>query len=291
MIKKILITGANGFVSKSLIPLLKKEGYNVLAFSRQELDVTNIEQLRVLFRKEEYFDWVIHGAMSGKGRLLQQDKPEEAISNILMQENLLHLSPFYDHLCVFNSGAQENRNKDIMFLPEETFFEPPTNNYSISKYINARRAQNNNKVLALRIFNLFGDGEKTDRFIKSNIIKYINKQPIEIWGDVYFDFFYNYDAFLTLNHFIKNPPKNYQEINLVYEQKKYKLSEIASIINELDNHKVEIIIKEGINKNYTGVGNRLRELNLPLKGLEFGIKEVYNKLKEEKQWEGGGYNN
>jgi hypothetical protein len=59
--------------------------------------------------------------------------------------------------------------------------------------------------------------------------------------------------------------------------KKYKLSDIANIINELSSHKVDINIENKISElNYTGNGEKLNSLNLKLKGLELGIKECYH---------------
>lgn len=56
----------------------------------------------------------------------------------------------------------------------------------------------------------------------------------------------------------------------------YRLSEIANIINELDEYKVDIKIeKEGTVLSYYGIANVM----LDFIGLKEGIKEVYNKLK------------
>ena len=53
---------------------------------------------------------------------------------------------------------------------------------------------------------------------------------------------------------------------------------MLKFINDLDNHKVEVIINNpGFGGSYNGVGNKL----LNFVGLEEGIKEVYNKLKNE----------
>jgi hypothetical protein len=58
----------------------------------------------------------------------------------------------------------------------------------------------------------------------------------------------------------------------------YKLSEIANMINELDEYKVDICIEnKGLALSYYGVANVLLEYT----GLKQGIKEIYNKLKYE----------
>jgi len=98
--------------------------------------------------------------------------------------------------------------------------------------------------------------------------------------DTHFDFFYSNDIAKVIEYFINNQPQGYTELNLVYDNK-YKFSDIAAIINNLSEHKVAIIIKEGQNKHYTGEGSKLKALNLNLEGLEKGIIKTYNALKNE----------
>jgi dTDP-4-dehydrorhamnose reductase len=285
--KRILVLGKNGFIGKSIVPLLKNEDYNVLALSHSELDFTNLDHLREFFRKNRDFDFVIHAALSGEGRLTKEDEPICLYENLLMLENLLYLSPFYDKLIFFNSAAKENRNKDVNCLCEGEFQEPPTSLYSLTKYISAKRILNNKKVIAFNVFNIFGECERENRFIKSNINNYIRRNDINIWGDKLFDFFYIKDAFTVINYFIKNPPEYYEELNLVYQNPHLLLSEVAAIINNLDEHKVSININEaGINKHYYGCGEKLQKLNLPLMGLKNGIREVYERIKILKEENG-----
>jgi GDP-L-fucose synthase len=92
------------------------------------------------------------------------------------------------------------------------------------------------------------------------------------------DFFY-IDDLITLVKFYLNKTYIPEEINAVYN-KKYLLSEIANIINNLSNYKIDISIEqEGLSKTYVGKSTRLDILSLELKGLEQGILETYLKLK------------
>jgi hypothetical protein len=82
----------------------------------------------------------------------------------------------------------------------------------------------------------------------------------------------------VVKYFLKNPVVNYKGINMSYV-KKYKLSDIANIINELSTYKVDINIENKLfGLSYTGNGMQLNSLGLNLKDIEFGIKECYNKL-------------
>ena len=99
-----------------------------------------------------------------------------------------------------------------------------------------------------------------------------------IHQDRYMDFFYMDDLINIIEYSLNNPPSTYKDINMSY-LKKYKLSDISNIINNLSSYKVDVIIEnENFGLNYTGNGKLLNSLGLELKGLEFGIKECYDKI-------------
>ena len=60
---KILITGGNGFIGRSLIKALNQE-HDVFSPSSKELDVTNSYDVEK-YLQNKYFDWVIHCAIKG----------------------------------------------------------------------------------------------------------------------------------------------------------------------------------------------------------------------------------
>ena len=97
-----------------------------------------------------------------------------------------------------------------------------------------------------------------------------------IHQDKFMDFFYMKDLISLVDYYINNDnvPK---QIDCSYIGL-YKLSEIANIINELDEYKVDIKIeKKGTALSYYGIAN----VKLDFIGLKEGIEEVYNKLKNE----------
>lgn len=272
----ILITGGDSFVSRSIYPHLSTK-YNVDILTHKQLDLTKINQLINILNKKTY-DFIINTAISGQGRLLKEDSSENFYNNLLILENLIFLKNKYGYLITFGSGAENNRQKDILDIKEGEILEPPINKYNLAKYISSRRIFGLNNIINIRIFNCFGVGERSDRFISTTIRKYINKETIEIWKNVYHDFFYNNDLFTLIDYYIQNPPNIFEEINAVYPGKKYLLSDICAIINYLDSHKVEIKINGDINRNHTGNGDKLAKLNLSLLGLRRGIEDTYREL-------------
>jgi hypothetical protein len=70
-----------------------------------------------------------------------------------------------------------------------------------------------------------------------------------------------------------------KEIDCTYSNSK-TLYHITNIINHLDDYKVEIKLNESIlGKEYTG---KFNDLGIKYIGLEKGIENVYNKLKNDK---------
>ena len=74
----------------------------------------------------------------------------------------------------------------------------------------------------------------------------------------------------------ENPSK---EFDCVYSKTSYTLFGLANLINKLDNYKVDIINEGENGDDY--ISEYRSELPIELIGLEQGIKQVYNKLKNE----------
>lgn len=273
--KKILILGSGSYVAQSIYPALK-EKYNVTTLSHQELDLTNLSELKKILKNDNY-DFVINCAVKG-GRRIKQDSGQDCYENILSQENLLACNNLYKHLIIFGSGIEYDRTKDVFLEKEEIFRSVSTEYYGLSKYVNSRRAAQYNNIINLRIFAVFSELEHEHRFIKTNIKNYIDKKPITIFDNQFYDFFYMEDLITVIKHFIENPPEKYTEINCVYKEK-LLLSCVARIINSLDNYEVPIIIEKMSNKGYSGDGSKMESLKLNFIGLNQGIKQVYEKLK------------
>lgn len=264
----ILITGGNSFFATYLYPILLKD-HNVCCPFRRDLDVTNFTQLQS-FLNSYKFDYVIHTAVCGNGK--NTDKQEFLYNNLLMLENLLSLQSKYSKLFIFDSGASFDRRFDIFNRKENDFRSVPVDFYGLAKYINTKRVENNNKVVNLRIFNVFSPQEKEFRFIKTCIQKCLKNELIDIFDDIFFSFFYIDDLFTIINNLIKNPPASYFELNCVYPEY-YRLSHTAELIKRITSSKSNIVINKTDGINYNGNGDKLYSLGLKLKGFTTGIEE------------------
>ena len=255
---KILITGANGYVGKSLYNALKDK-YKITTITRKEIDLNNSNQVNDFF-KDKYFDVVLHCAVKGGSRL-QQDDWSIMDHNLQMYYNLISNQSHFNKFIHFGSGAE---------------LYAKNGPYGFSKDIIRRSIMIRDNFYNLRIFGVFDDNELDTRFIKANTKRYINKEPIQIHQDKVMDFFYMQDLIKVVEYYI-NEKDLLKEFNCSYSEH-VSLKEIANIINNLDNYKVDImVVNEGLAEPYAN--NQWFGLGLNFIGLKQGIKEVYNKLK------------
>jgi len=255
-LKKILITGGNGYIAKSLYNSLKNS-YEITTLTKNNFDLNHFKVLDS-YLKHKYFDVVIHCAVSGGSRL-KQETWKDMDNNLQMYYNLLNCRDRFGKLIHFGSGAEITQ---------------PESPYGLSKRVIAKSILEQENFYNIRIFAVFDENELDTRFIKGNIIRYINKEQIIIHQDKFMDFFYMKDLVSLVNYYIqnKNLPK---EIDCSYSEY-HSLFNIANMINNLDTHKVHIIFNQNeMGKKYCGDSNIL----LNYIGLEEGIKQVYNKLK------------
>lgn len=253
---KILITGGNGYIAKSLFKALSNE-YKVTSITRKDFDLTNKEETAKWF-EGKFFDVVIHTAIKG-GHRLKKDDGDVFYQNLQMFYNLYYNQHCFGKFISFGSGAELGQ---------------PTDPYGLSKKIINKFLKPEVNFYNLRIFAVFDENELNTRFIKSNIERYINKEEIIIHQDKLMDFFYMEDLVTLVKHYIEE--NHLPKVAECRYNQSFKLSNIANLINDLSDYKVPIkIIGPAEGKPYTG--NTYK--NLPYLGLKQGIINTYNKLK------------
>jgi hypothetical protein len=195
-----------------------------------------------------------------------------------MHQNIMNNACSFDKYISFGSGAELDRRYNIDPSVElKSAF--PIDPYGMSKNFIAKSGILYPNFHNIRIFNVFNEDELPTRMIKANIINYINKMSITIHQDKWMDFFYMSDLCKVVK-FVIDSNISQKIINCSY-QKKYKLSSIAQIINQLSDHKVDIIVNdttEGL--NYYGDYN-LHLFDIDLYGLQMGITNTYHKIRNK----------
>jgi GDP-L-fucose synthase len=255
---RILITGANGYIGRSLHNALKDK-YTVTTVTRNSFDLTNTTAMSKFFQSKPIFDVVIHCAVAGGSRLVEDDW-NVMDTNLIMYYNLLAHKKYYKRLIHFGSGAET-------YMPKEP--------YGYSKRVIAKSILNQDNFYNIKIFGVFDENELDTRFIKANIKRYINKEPIQVHENKFMDLFYMKDLIEVVNYYINNE-EPLKEFDCSYEVS-YSLKEVANIINNLEEHKVDINVQKEDEKNYTS--HYYNKLPIELIGLEKGIKNMYKKIK------------
>lgn len=255
---RVLVTGKNGFIGSNLIKKLQYYGYDTYGVGRDDFDLTDREQTNQWFENKDW-DIVIHTAIVGGSRL-KEDSKEVFFDNLSMFYNLIANKDKFSQLISFGSGAERYN---------------PTDPYGLSKNIINRIIKGEPQFNNIRIYGVFGEDEWDTRFIKANIKRYINKQPLVIHQNKFMDFIYIDDLILLVHYVIQNIEEKLIEANYIQP---YSLNDIALLINNLGYHKCEIKIENNkMGEKYRGGYNHVK---LPYIGLERGIKKVYNKLIE-----------
>lgn len=261
MKKKILLTGSEGFIGKSLFELMDGDQYDIIPLSKHDYDLTDSDQVAEIFDRYKNIDFVIHCAITG-GRRTDFDGPKTFYQNTKMFDNIIHYKDEYEVLITFGSGAE--------FIGENNF---PLNYYGLSKkYINEKIKQLELNCVNLRLWGCFGKHESQTGLIKSNLIRYKNKHPMSISSNKKMDFYYINDVIPILEEVFRI--QYYGAENITYN-KHYSLKDICDYINTLDAHKVEIKIDDKIENDYVNEGTHQYIVE---DNLFKGIKEMYGNL-------------
>ena len=97
MKKKILITGADGFIGKSLIELFNQKKYEIIPITKPsttrertafEYDIQDESDVNQMFDLYQNIDYIIHCATVG-GRRNKPETPYTFAANVSMFNNLI----------------------------------------------------------------------------------------------------------------------------------------------------------------------------------------------------------
>lgn len=259
---KVLITGGKGYIAQTLSRELKKSDLelDITLITRKDFDLTDRESTNKWF-DGKHFDTVIHTAIKGGSRL-KADEGDIFYQNLSMFYNLYYNKSHFNKFIHFGSGAE---------------LGTPSDPYGLSKKIINDLIKYEHGFFNIRIFGVFDENELETRFIKSNIKRYLKKQPIIIHQNKKMDFFYMKDLVKVVKEYIiGNPYTSLPKITECSYREKVTLLDVAHIINKLDNYKVPIKLLDS-SKCSDYIGNTTP--NLSLIGIEKGILETYQKLK------------
>jgi len=208
--KKILITGGDGFLAKSLYEKLIGN-YQLISCNRSTLDLNDSVAVSSFLKKEK-FDIVIHTATydaAPKDSLKNKNKVLE--NNLRMFFNLARCEDYFEKMLYFGSGAEFSREhwKPKML---ESYFDKhvPVDQYGLSKYIMNKHAEQSNNIYNLRLFGVFGEYDDWRyRFIPNACCHALHGSPIYIHKNSRVDFLYIDDLLKIVSWFIESNPNHH----------------------------------------------------------------------------------
>jgi len=280
---KILVTGANGFVGKSISNILSNEDQiEVVAFGRDRLNLLDADNVHDVLT-EELPEIVVHCAIKG-GTRFDSDTQDTFNQNALMYNNLRSLRSKFGCLINIGSGAEFDRSRSIRRANESLLFERlPSDFYGRVKNEIARDVVQTQNFYNLRIFGCFGALENENRLLKTVFDKNLRSELIEINDDKEMDFIHVVDLaksilFLSQNYTSKILPK---DINVVYSEKAL-LSDIVNYFIPEEERSSELRINSKSGIDYSGSSSTIDDiesLKFSLLSLKTSLTAYYNELK------------
>lgn len=284
IMRKILITGGNGFIGRNLVESLENN-YQVCAPSRQEMNLLDTEETQRYLEKQSA-DIVIHCANTNSTRYDRGGVNDYQIlhNNLIMYWNIARCEDLYEKMYYFGSGAEFDMEHYVDNMPEEYFdTHIPRDAYGLSKYIMNQSAKRSDKIYNLRLFGVYGKYEEWNRrFISNNMCRILRGLNISINQDMLFDYLYIEDLCRIMVWFVEHTPK-YHEYN-VCTGNAVRLSEMADIIGaECGRGLPARVLEEGEKLPYTADNTRLlAEIGeFEFTGLAAGVRQLWEYYNRE----------
>lgn len=273
--KRILITGASGFIGRNLVNDLQAQ-YEIVPVSRQDADLLDAEQVKKLFEKQS-IDVVIHSATQGTlGKGIEYEQMLLK-NNLLMFLNLERCHESYGKLILLGSGAEYDKRQSLSLVKETSFgLSMPTDSYGLSKFTISRLAEKDPFVYNLRLFGIFGIYENYNYRLISNLIcKALKGMDINIHQNVLFDYLYIKDFCKIMPWFIDHTPV-YHTYNVCTGIRQDIVSIAKEVLRQTGSQSRLRIETSGWNREYTGDNWRMMNEvgNMEFTSMEEAIRDM-----------------
>jgi len=188
---KIYIAGHKGMVGSACVRLFKSRGYKNLIFkTRNELDLRNQNSVNVFFEKHKPDVVIISAAKVGGIHANDSYGYDFLMDNLIIQNNLISSSEFYDvEKVIFLGSSCIYPKMSVQPIKEEYLLTGPleeTNQwYAVAKIagvkaIEALNKFKNKNYVSLMPTNLYGPNDNYD--LNNHEAKINNNSEVFLWG-------------------------------------------------------------------------------------------------------------
>lgn len=282
--KRILITGGDGFLAKSFYEKLLGD-YEIISCNRLLLDLNDSTAV-LAYLKMGNFDVIIHTATyDAAPQYSLKDKNKVLENNLRMFFNIVRCDGYFGKLIYFGSGAEFNR-KQWKPKMKESYFDQhvPVDQYGYSKYIMTKHALLNSNIVNLRLFGVFGEYDDWRyRFIPNACCYAVNELSINIHRNSRVDFLYIDDLVKVVQWAIDNKPK--RSVYNVCSGEVFDSIELAKKIILISGKDLDFYVESEGQGEYSGDNSILLKemINFECTPMEKSLASLFSWYEKNKQ--------
>lgn len=272
--KRVLITGAGGFVGRNLKESLSGR-YLIFAPPHRELELLDSEKVEK-YISEHQIDVVIHAAIHVP---MFHGKEREFYNDMQMFLNLEKVSCRLEKLIYFGSGAEFDKRFDIRMAAEDVIGKTiPVSEYGMAKYVMNKIARRSDNIYNLRLFGIFGKYELWNmKFLSNLCYKAVFGLPLTVRKECWFDFLSIEDLPGIVSWFLEHTPQ-FHDYNVCHGRE-YRLTELAELVRKVSGKDLPItLLSNERNLDYSADTSRLRReiKDLRITPMEQALTQLYN---------------
>lgn len=178
---KVLVTGADGFTGRSLCKALSEKGIQVIALSRDNGNITDVETFAPY--SDQQIDHIFHLAAASYVPDSWKNTPAFIHNNVIGTTQVLELCKSINASFTFISSYMYGAPQELPISENHPLATP--NPYALSKKLAEEvcifyAKEFNIKMAIVRPFNIYGPGQRTDFLIPTIINQVLNEECITV---------------------------------------------------------------------------------------------------------------